>query len=155
MQSAQRRGAKAVLIFSDPSSLGYTVGNVYPGGPYRPESGMIVLPSCLFHHAKSAGAVSTLTAHAGLQRGSVYMGVGDPLTPSFPADRHGLRLTLEEARDPSDNGTGLGWGLPLIHSIPISAQDAAPIMLQLTKSTHGIPVEQCAATDVVLWVSWP
>ncbi len=77
---------------------------------------------------------------AGLQRGSVYMGEGDPLTPNFPSTPDSLRLTLAEARDPGVNGTNVGWALPLIPSIPISAEDAAPILQQLSLSRNGLPV---------------
>ena len=35
---AQQRGAAAVLIYSDPYDDGYFQGDVYPKGPYRPES---------------------------------------------------------------------------------------------------------------------
>ncbi|MBB5066519.1 M28 family metallopeptidase [Granulicella mallensis] len=35
---AQQRGAKGVLIYSDPADDGYTRGDVYPRGPFRPSS---------------------------------------------------------------------------------------------------------------------
>jgi len=35
---AQQRGAKGVLIYSDPADDGYTKGDVYPRGPYHPPS---------------------------------------------------------------------------------------------------------------------
>lgn len=121
--SAQIRGALAVIEFSDPSDMGWTMGPTYPEGPWR--------------------------APSGLQRGSVYLGEGDPLTPNYPAVDDALRLTLEEAYDPGVNGTGLGWGLPGIPSIPISAQDALPIMQQLSQSRNGYPA---AMYDVVVWM---
>jgi N-acetylated-alpha-linked acidic dipeptidase len=37
---AQQRGAAGVLIYSDPGDDGYTRGDVYPRGPYRPPSGV-------------------------------------------------------------------------------------------------------------------
>src|ERR1700742_3571863 len=37
---AQQRGASGVLIYSDPSDDGYFQGDVYPKGPYRPETGV-------------------------------------------------------------------------------------------------------------------
>ena len=37
---AQQHGAKGVLIYSDPSDDGYFRGDVYPKGPFRPESGV-------------------------------------------------------------------------------------------------------------------
>ncbi len=35
---AQQRGAVGVLIYSDPADDGYAKGDIYPRGPYRPES---------------------------------------------------------------------------------------------------------------------
>ena len=35
---AQQRGAKGVLIYSDPADDGYTQGDIYPRGPYGPAS---------------------------------------------------------------------------------------------------------------------
>mmetsp|Transcript_585 Transcript_585/g.845 ORF Transcript_585/g.845 Transcript_585/m.845 type:complete len:705 (+) Transcript_585:31-2145(+) len=38
VMNAERRGALGVLIYSDPADDGYAVGEVYPDGPWRPES---------------------------------------------------------------------------------------------------------------------
>ncbi len=37
---AQEHGAAGVLIYSDPADDGYTRGDMYPEGPYRPETGV-------------------------------------------------------------------------------------------------------------------
>jgi N-acetylated-alpha-linked acidic dipeptidase len=37
---AQQRGAAAVLIYSDPADDGYTKGDAYPNGPWRPATGV-------------------------------------------------------------------------------------------------------------------
>ncbi len=37
---AQEHGAAGVLIYSDPADDGYTRGDMYPDGPYRPETGV-------------------------------------------------------------------------------------------------------------------
>ena len=58
VRNAQKRGAKGVLIFSDPADDGYAKGDVYPGGPFRPGSA--------------------------LQRGSVQFLSLDPETPRPP-----------------------------------------------------------------------
>ncbi len=60
VREAQERGARGVLIYSDPADDGYAKGDVYPDGPMRP-----------------AGAI---------QRGSVQflsLGPGDPTTPGY------------------------------------------------------------------------
>ncbi len=36
--NAQKRGAKGILIFSDPADDGYAKGDVYPSGRFRPGS---------------------------------------------------------------------------------------------------------------------
>jgi N-acetylated-alpha-linked acidic dipeptidase len=63
-REAERNGAVALIIYSDPRDDGYFQGDVYPEGPMRPE-----------------GAV---------QRGSVLNGAGDPGTPGWAA-RPGAR----------------------------------------------------------------
>lgn len=45
--NAQRRGAAAVLLYSDPQDDGYSVGPTYPDGPWRPKtSGIISIKKC-------------------------------------------------------------------------------------------------------------
>ncbi|MGI9038686.1 MAG: M28 family peptidase, partial [Gemmatimonadota bacterium] len=58
-REAEIRGAAGLLLFSDPSADGFTLGTVLPEGPYRPERG--------------------------LQRGSVLNSNGDPSTPGRPS----------------------------------------------------------------------
>ena len=57
---AQQRGAKGVLIYSDPADDGYAKGDMYPRGPYRPASGV------------QRGSVQFLPIHS-----------GDPTTPGI------------------------------------------------------------------------
>ena len=40
VRNARTAGAVGVLIYSDPQDDGYTLGPVYPGGPWRPASGV-------------------------------------------------------------------------------------------------------------------
>ena len=71
---AAEHGAIGCLIYSDPRDDGYTPGEVFPAGPYRPKDGV--------------------------QRGSVMdMPVypGDPLTPGVGATPDAKRLPLEQA----------------------------------------------------------
>lgn len=60
VKEAQERGARGVLIYSDPADDGYAKGDVYPDGPMRPSQA--------------------------IQRGSVQflsLGPGDPTTPGY------------------------------------------------------------------------
>jgi N-acetylated-alpha-linked acidic dipeptidase len=71
--NAQKRGAKGILIFSDPADDGYAKGDVYPHGRFRPGSA--------------------------IQRGSVQflsLGPGDPSTPFGPSVKGAKRLPLSE-----------------------------------------------------------
>jgi N-acetylated-alpha-linked acidic dipeptidase len=65
-REAERNGAAALLIYSDPQSDGFVRGDVYPDGPMRNRNGV--------------------------QRGSVMNGAGDPATPGYPSSRFALRL---------------------------------------------------------------
>lgn len=114
VRNAQKRGAKGILIYSDPADDGFSKGDVFPAGPYRPGSS--------------------------LQRGSVQflsLGPGDPSTPNGPSVKGAKRLPI----DSSDGFTLLSvkeWeqetGLKredyfaTIPSLPISYDAARPIL---------------------------
>ena len=77
-QQAEKRGAKGVLIYSDPEDDGYKRGPVYPDGPWRPADG--------------------------IQRGSIqyiFNYPGDPLTPGAPAVPGTRRLSPGRRRQPA------------------------------------------------------
>ena len=58
-REAEKHGALALILFSDPADDGYARGDVYPKGPMRP--------------------------WGGIQRGSVENLDGDPTTPGYPS----------------------------------------------------------------------
>lgn len=58
-REAEARGAAGLIIYSDPADDGFRRGDVYPDGPMRPP--------------------------AGIQRGSIFNGTGDPSTPGRPS----------------------------------------------------------------------
>jgi N-acetylated-alpha-linked acidic dipeptidase len=75
-QQAELRGAKGVIIYSDPADDGFTQGAVYPDGPWRPADG--------------------------IQRGSIqyiFNYPGDPLTPGAPS----VPGTPRQSPDDADN----------------------------------------------------
>jgi N-acetylated-alpha-linked acidic dipeptidase len=98
---AQQNGAKGVLIYSDPADDGYFRGDVYPKGPWRPETAV--------------------------QRGSIqFMPIypGDPTTP-------GIASTLDlpdSRRIPVDKLQSNQASIP---TNPLSYGDAAPILKAL------------------------
>ena len=71
---AQRRGVRALIIYSDPAEDGYKKGEVFPDGPWGPES------------------------H--IQRGAItydFIVPGDPLTPGRPSIEDEPRIEEREA----------------------------------------------------------
>lgn len=94
------RGAVGCIIYSDPIDSGYLKGDTYPNGPWLPEEGV--------------------------QRGSVWPGAGDPVTPGWPSSPTSPRLTLDQARDASN--PDVSYPLPTIPMQPISAKDAKPFL---------------------------
>jgi N-acetylated-alpha-linked acidic dipeptidase len=71
---AEENGAVGCIIYSDPADDGYTQGDVYPKGPWRPET------------SAQRGSVQYLFIHP-----------GDPLTPGTPATPGTPRLKQSEA----------------------------------------------------------
>jgi N-acetylated-alpha-linked acidic dipeptidase len=72
--TAQREGAAAILIYSDPAEDGYKKGQVVPKGPWGPE----------YH----------------IQRGAItydFMVPGDPLTPGWASVPGAKRIPVEDA----------------------------------------------------------
>ncbi|MDQ3908595.1 MAG: M28 family peptidase, partial [Acidobacteriota bacterium] len=75
-KTAEEHGAIGCIIYSDPADDGYMQGDVYPKGPWRPETSA--------------------------QRGSVqylFIYPGDPLTPGAPAVPGTPRLKQSDATD--------------------------------------------------------
>jgi N-acetylated-alpha-linked acidic dipeptidase len=73
-REAEKRGAVALIIYSDPADDGYVRGDVYPEGPMRAETGV--------------------------QRGSVMNDNGDPSTPGYPSHPGVKRIPLSEMQVP-------------------------------------------------------
>ena len=73
-REAEKHGAVALLIYSDPIDDGFATGDVYPTGPMR--------------NAR------------GVQRGSVFNGYGDPGTPGYAATENAARVPVEQMAIP-------------------------------------------------------
>lgn len=111
-QQAEKRGAKGLIIYSDPEDDGYVRGPVYPDGPWRPADG--------------------------IQRGSIqyiFNYPGDPLTPGAPSIPGTRRIAPEEAGNlPRIPTTPISYGdaQPLLEALggpaaPESFQGGLPI----------------------------
>lgn len=82
-REAERNGALALLLYSDPADDGYVRGDVYPQGPMRhPEA---------------------------VQRGSVYLADGDPTTPGWPSTRDARRLPADSLEVPGIPVVPIGY----------------------------------------------
>jgi N-acetylated-alpha-linked acidic dipeptidase len=114
--TAERLGAAAILIYSDPAEDGYTKGAVYPNGPWGPES------------------------H--IQRGAItydFIEPGDPLTPGWASIPGAKRIRPEDAVSlPKIMGVPLSWhdAKPLLEKLdgplaPDSWQGGLPLKYKL------------------------
>ena len=97
-REAYRRGAKGLIIYSEPADDGFGRGPVYPDGPWRPADG--------------------------IQRGSVgqiMFYTGDPLPPGRPATRNAPRIKPSEAAElpkgPPTTPLSYGAAEPLLKNL--------------------------------------
>lgn len=115
--TAEREGAAALLIYSDPAEDGYARGKVFPEGPWGPES------------------------H--IQRGAItydYIVPGDPTTPGWASVPGAKHIPPEQARSlPKIVALPLSWhdAKPLLENMngpeaPRDWQGALPITYRLT-----------------------
>ncbi len=103
--TAERMGAAAILIYSDPAEDGYTRGAVYPDGPWGPKS------------------------H--IQRGAItydFIEPGDPTTPGYASVPGAKRIPLEQAVSlPKIMGVPMSWAdaKPLLEKMdgPLAPRD--------------------------------
>lgn len=109
---AERRGVAALIVYSDPQEDGYRKGDVFPHGPWGPES------------------------H--IQRGAItydFIVPGDPLTPGWPSVEGAKRIPRAEARSiPGIVAVPMSWrdARPILESLggpvaPASWQGALPL----------------------------
>ncbi len=123
---AERRGVAALIIYSDPMDDGYRKGDVFPRGPWGPES------------------------H--IQRGAItydFIVPGDPLTPGWASTEGARRITQEEARSvPRILAVPMSWGdaKPILESLegpvaPPSWQGALPITYHVGPGPAKLHVE--------------
>jgi N-acetylated-alpha-linked acidic dipeptidase len=114
--TAERLGAAAILIYSDPAEDGYKKGDVYPQGPWGPES------------------------H--IQRGAItydFIQPGDPLTPGWASVPGAERIRAADAVSlPKIMGVPLSWrdAKPLLEKMdgpeaPSSWQGGLPLKYKL------------------------
>jgi N-acetylated-alpha-linked acidic dipeptidase len=129
VRNAERAGAAAVVIYSDPADDGFTRAEVYPRGQGRPSDA--------------------------IQRGSVQFlseGPGDPTTPGWPSREGGKRLKPAEAKGiPRIPSIPIAWSEAQVilealdgPPVPASWQGAIPLTYHLGEgaATLHLEVEQ-------------
>jgi N-acetylated-alpha-linked acidic dipeptidase len=83
-REAEKHGALALIIYSDPRDDGFFAGDVLPEGPMRPAGGV--------------------------QRGSVFNGAGDPTTPGYGSVAGAPRQAASAANVPTIPVVPIGYG---------------------------------------------
>jgi N-acetylated-alpha-linked acidic dipeptidase len=137
---AQQYGAKGVLIYSDPADDGYYRGDVYPKGPYRPES------------AVQRGSVQFLPIYPG---DSQTPGVAS--TPELSASK---RLTDTRGNEPSIPSNPISYqdAMPILKCLggvesPRSWQGALPFTYHLG-GVNKLQVHMHLEQDIALRTIW-
>ena len=146
---AQQYGAKGVLIYSDPADDGYFRGDVYPKGPYRPETAV--------------------------QRGSIlFLPIypGDPTTPGFastPDLPNSRRIPINNIRNLAvipANPISYGDAEPILKALggeesPRDWQGALPFTYHLgagpsngNANTGKVTVHMHLEQDIALRTIW-
>ncbi len=124
--TAERLGAAAILIYSDPAEDGYKQGTVYPDGPWGPAS------------------------H--IQRGAItydFIEPGDPLTPGWASVPGAKRIRPDQAVSlPKIMGVPLSWrdAEPLLKNLggpvaPKAWQGGLPLKYRLGGSRVSVHVK--------------
>jgi N-acetylated-alpha-linked acidic dipeptidase len=130
--NAQKRGARGILIYSDPADDGYAKGDVYPAGPYRPDSA--------------------------IQRGSVQflsLGPGDPSTPRGPSVKGADRLPIDSSNGfPLDLSSG---DPPPIGHIPVKDWEAKTSLKRedYFATIPSLPISYTAASQIFQVLAGP
>jgi N-acetylated-alpha-linked acidic dipeptidase len=123
---AERRGVAALIIYSDPMDDGYRMGDVFPEGPWGPES------------------------H--IQRGAItydFIVPGDPLTPGWPSLEGAKRITPEAARSvPRIPAVPMSWkdAKPILENLggpvaPLDWQGGLPMTYHVGPGPAKVHVE--------------
>ncbi len=131
--TAEREGAAAILIYSDPAEDGYKQGKVFPDGPWGPET------------------------H--IQRGAItydFLEPGDPLTPGWASVPGAKRIPASEAKSlPKIMGLPLSWhdARPLLENIggpeaPESWQGGLPFKYHLGGGSEEVHLKIAMQTPI-------
>ncbi|MDE1176071.1 MAG: M28 family metallopeptidase [Edaphobacter sp.] len=137
---AQQYGAKGVLIYSDPADDGYYRGDVYPKGPYRPETGV------------QRGSVQFLPIYPGDARTP-----GIAATPDLPDAK---RIADRRGNEPSIPANPISYGdaTPILRCLggqesPRNWQGALPFTYHLG-GVGKVKVHMLLEQDIALRTIW-
>jgi N-acetylated-alpha-linked acidic dipeptidase len=116
---AQQHGAAGVLIYSDPGDDGYVKGDIYPRGPYRPETGVqrgsVQFLPLYPGDPETPGVASTLDLPDS-QRITDPAKMNQPSIPANPLSYHDARPILEALGGPESPREWQG-GLPFTYHL--------------------------------------
>lgn len=135
-REAEKHGAIALLIYSDPQDDGYVQGDVYPEGPWRPAQG--------------------------IQRGGVMNGAGDPSTPGYPSKAGAPRIPVGDMPVPHIPVVPIGYGnaaelLSLVRgtAVPRGWQGGLPFRYHIgpgpTRARVRVVTDTATAPFKLLW----
>lgn len=134
--TAQRRGVAALLLYSDPADDGYKKGDVYPWGPWGPEShlqrGGIVYDFNLPGDPRTPGWASV----PGGRFLSAESAVSMPTVAAAPMSYKDARLLLEKMTGPAVPAEWQG-GLPFTYRLGPTS-DKLHLVIQNDKKVRSI-----------------
>jgi N-acetylated-alpha-linked acidic dipeptidase len=138
---AQQRGAAGVLIYSDPQDDGYFKGDVYPNGPWRPESGVqrgsVQFLSMYPGDSETPGFASTMDLPDSARKSPEG---NEPKIPSIPISYHDAAPILQALK-----GT----------SVPQGWQGALPFRYHVGQNGgQGVKVHMVAIQDYQRRIIW-
>ncbi|MGA2252629.1 M28 family metallopeptidase [Terracidiphilus sp.] len=138
---AQQRGAAGVLIYSDPQDDGYFKGDVYPNGPWRPESavqrGSVQFLSMYPGDSETPGVASTLDLPDSARKSPEG---NEPKIPSIPISYHDAAPILQALKGAS---------------VPQGWQGALPFRYHVGQNGgQGVKVHMVAIQDYQRRIIW-
>jgi N-acetylated-alpha-linked acidic dipeptidase len=131
---AQQRGAKGVLIYSDPADDGFARGDAYPKGPYRPDSAVQrgsaqFLP--IFPGDPSTPGYASVPELPDAQR--VPVGKGQVTQPSIPVNPLSWKDAEPILEAMGGAGAPASWqgGLPFTYHVGSTGKKAVKVHMRL------------------------
>ena len=145
VKNAQERGAKGVIIYSDPADDGFAQGKVYPDGPWRPATG--VQRGSVQFISKCAGdplRIDYRYGHDAVQKlcGVEHFSELIPRIPSVPmsyGDAVPLLQQIGGKRAKDVGGDGFVGGLNITYSVGPSKRTFVRMVIDNVETIGTVP----------------